>query len=394
MNEFDAIRPYNDAEVPTVLNRLVNDAELLDSIARLRLPAYLAWCAGVFRPWIRNRIAREITGVNSIHDFQLKMEPYLSSVIGKTVANWTISGLDKLNNDQAYLFVSNHRDIAMDSAFVNYAIYQAGFSTLRIAIGDNLLTKPFASDLMRLNKSFIVNRSATAPREKFKAAKLLSKYIHHSVCIDGENVWIAQREGRAKDGIDVSNSAIMNMFGLSRDKSIGFSEHIRSLNIVPVAISYEYDPCDTDKARELFHKEKHGEYEKDEHEDVGSIAKGITGHKGDIHLSFGEPLRGHYENAEDLTRALDQQIQSNYVLHATNCFAYELLEHQSPKVTIKEDVKLFSQLDLAGERNKFIDRVNACPKDYQQTLLKAYANPVYGRLNNTMDESAKEVAQG
>ena len=139
--------------------------------------------------------------------------------------------------DRPYLFISNHRDIAMDPAFVNWVLYQNGFKTLRIAIGDNLLTKPFASDLMRLNKCFIVNRSATSPREKLKAAKKLSAYMHHSLTQDKSNLWIAQREGRAKDSLDITNPAIISMLALNKPKQEAFGDYIASLNIVPVSIS-------------------------------------------------------------------------------------------------------------------------------------------------------------
>ncbi len=380
MQDFDDIRPYKDNEVKSVLERLINDNEFIDAISRLRLPNSLGWGVAMARPFVRNRLKNEVKGVETIQAIQDRVEPYLTSQIEKTVARWTVSGLNELDRQKSYLFVSNHRDISMDSAFVNWAIYKAGFSTLRIAIGDNLLTKPFASDLMRLNKSFIVNRSAKAPREKLKAAKLLSKYIFHSVVNDQENVWIAQREGRAKDGNDVSNSAIMGMFGLSREKSVSFSDHIRQLNIVPVSISYEYDPCDQDKARELFYKEQHGNYQKDEHEDVASIAKGITGFKGDVHLSFGPVLSGIYEDADALTSVLDQEIQNHYVLHATNCFAYEFLENHCPEVEIRQEAELFNRIDLSKEREKFKNHVELCPVEYRNVLLQAYANPVYSRL--------------
>ena len=197
-NSFNDIRPYNNDEVRPVIDRLLTDDEFVDAIAFLQLPDWLKGVKRYLRPLVRRRLTSELKYVRTVEDLQKKIERYLGDTIERTTLSWEISGLDKLNKQSAYLFVSNHRDISMDPAFVNWSLHTNNHSTLRIAIGDNLLTKPFASDLMRLNKCFIVNRSATAPREKLKAAKLLSQYIRYSIQDDAENIWIAQREGRAR----------------------------------------------------------------------------------------------------------------------------------------------------------------------------------------------------
>lgn len=383
MSEFDEIRPYNDSEVVPTLERLIEDKEFLDTVAKFVLPNVGKFIAPVMRGVIRSRLRKESAGIRTVADLQAKIEKYLGREINRTIPHLSISGLDNFDRGNASLFVSNHRDIVMDPALVNWSLYQNGFTTLRIAIGDNLLTKPFASDLMRLNKSFIVNRSATAPREKLKAAKLLSKYIHHSVLTDNENVWIAQREGRAKDGIDVSNQAIISMFALSRPKTQPFEDFIREARIVPVTLSYEYDPCDTAKAREIYQKETHGTYTKAEHEDVKSIAMGITGFKGCVHVHFGAPLTQSFENAEQVKQHLDKEIISNYVLHPSNCIAYEMLEKRSPKVLVGEKQVAFDSGDWAAERKIFKERIAACDPDILNTLLKGYANPVYRKLGLT-----------
>ncbi|ABD81642.1 1-acyl-sn-glycerol-3-phosphate acyltransferase [Saccharophagus degradans] len=383
MSEFDEIRPYNDSEVVPTLQRLLEDKEFLDTVAKLGLPRAGKYIAPLVRGLIRGRLQKETASIQTVADLQAKIEFYLGREINRTITHLSISGLDNFDRAKASLFVSNHRDIVMDPALVNWSLYKNGFTTLRIAIGDNLLTKPFASDLMRLNKSFIVNRSATAPREKLKAAKLLSKYIHHSVLTDNENVWIAQREGRAKDGIDVSNQAIISMFALSKPKTQPFEEFIREARIVPVTLSYEYDPCDTAKAKEIYQKETEGTYKKGEHEDVKSIATGITGFKGCVHVHFGEPLTQNFENAEQVKLHLDKEIISNYVLHPSNCIAYEMLEKRSPKVLVGEKQIAFDTADWQAERKIFADRIATCDPQYLNTLLKGYANPVYRKLSLT-----------
>lgn len=380
MSEFDAIRPYNDSEVPGVLARLINDSEFLDAIIKLKFSKAVSVFSFALRGVVKKKLKAQTANISTVADFQSQIESYFDKVIDDTVTNLTVSGLDKLDSDQSYLFISNHRDIAMDPAFVNLALYRAGFSTLRIAIGDNLLTKPFASDLMRLNKSFIVNRSAKAPREKFKAAKLLSKYIRHSVLEDGENVWIAQREGRAKDGIDKTNSAIISMLSLSKPKTQNLSDYVQESRVIPVSISYEYDPCDADKARELYLKSTQGTYEKQEHEDVQSIARGITGIKGRVHLTFGDALNGEFENSEDVTQALDQAILNNYQLHLSNCFAYEILEGKSPILPAGAEQTPFCDLSVDTERAQFKRRVAAIDSAHRPIFLEGYANPVKGKL--------------
>ena len=380
MSEFDELRPYNDSEVRSVLNRLLHDHEFLDAIAKLRLPSVGKYVGFAVRPLIRKKLSKETAEIHSVKDFQDRLELYLGQVLERSINNLSVSGLENLRRDKAHLFISNHRDIAMDPALVNWTLYHNGFTTLRIAIGDNLLTKPFASDLMRLNKSFIVNRSATAPREKLRAAKLLSRYISHSVQVDNENVWIAQREGRAKDGIDKSNSAIISMLAMSRDKEQTLSHYIENARIVPVSISYEYDPCDTDKARELYHKQVHGEYTKDEHEDVQSIAKGITDFKGNVHISFGEELQADYESTDDVALDLDEIILENYVLHGSNCFAYEILQGKSPDVLVGEKQVRFIDSDMDAERKIFKERLAQSDEKFREIYLRGYANPVFAKL--------------
>ena len=242
MSQFDDIRPYNDDEVQPTIERLVNDPELINAICHLRFPKLNRYFGGLIRPVVRWFFRRQVESIESVEDVQKRVEPYLQSALNKTTSAFTFSGLEKLDKNKPYLFVSNHRDIAMDPALVNLILHKNGFTTVRIAIGDNLLTKPFVTDLIRINKSFIVNRSATRPREKLKALKHLSAYIHHSICEEDSSIWIAHREGRAKDGLDITNTAIIGMFALSKPKPQPFSEYINELNIVPVSISYEWDP--------------------------------------------------------------------------------------------------------------------------------------------------------
>jgi hypothetical protein len=268
----------------------------------------------------------------------------------------------------------------MDPALVNWSLFHNDCNTLRIAIGDNLLTKPFVSDLMRLNKCFIVNRSAKAPREKLKAAKHLSAYIHHSIANEASSIWIAQREGRAKDGFDKTNSAVLSMIMLNKPKTQDLSEYVKELRIVPVSISYELDPCDAAKARELYHQRNLGGYQKEEHEDVKSIAMGIAGKKGNIHIAFGSVLDGHYDDTDKLVSEIDHQIMANYVLHASNCFAFEILHGVVPTVSYTEKNIPYDPAPLAEQKAEFMLRMNEIPAEQRDIALAIYANPVVSKL--------------
>lgn len=382
MSEFDDIRPYYDHEVRPTLDRILADPELIQAITHLRFPKTENWLGWLWRPLVKARLKSELTSVDTVDDFQHIVEKYMRKMIDSRVKNLTVSGLDKLDKNQPYLFISNHRDIAMDPAFVNWVLYHNDSNTLRIAIGDNLLTKPYASDLMRLNKSFIVNRSAKAPREKLKAAKHLSAYIYHSIVNEHSSIWIAQREGRAKDGCDKTNSAVLGMLALNKPKEMPLADYVRALHIVPVSISYELDPCDAAKARELYLHKTEGSYEKEEHEDVRSIAMGIAGQKGNIHLTFGPQLNADYQDIDQLVADLDQQILNNYLLHATNCFAYEMLHGEIPKVKYSAAQLDYNPEILQAEKAAFVERINQMPEEHRPIALAIYANPVKSKLTN------------
>ncbi|MDO3388285.1 1-acyl-sn-glycerol-3-phosphate acyltransferase [Gilvimarinus sp. SDUM040013] len=380
MTDFDDIRPYHDDEVRPALDRILNDPELADAVAKLKFPHLAGPLGFILRPIVKNVMKRQLAAVDSVDKFQQVVEKYMRHMIETTTTRLTSSGLDQLDPNGGYLFISNHRDIAMDPAFVNWSIYHAGFQTLRIAIGDNLLTKPYVSDLMRLNKSFIVNRSAKAPREKLKAAKKLSAYIHHSLTEDKANIWIAQREGRAKDGNDLTNTAVIGMLMLNRPKAQDFSEYVRSLKIVPVSISYEQDPCDAAKAHELFAQRTTGRYEKGDQEDVQSIAKGIAGQKGHVHVAFGSALSGEYADTDAVAAEIDRQIWAQYVLHASNCFAFDAEGEEARSLPYSDKNVPFEPGNVREERAAFDLRVGSVPSEYRDIVLEMYANPVRNKL--------------
>ncbi|NVD08400.1 1-acyl-sn-glycerol-3-phosphate acyltransferase [Vibrio sp. JPW-9-11-11] len=358
---FIEIRPYNDDEIPAAIDRLVNDEEFISAILKHRFSNHSGWFRALMSPVVKIYLKMKWSKLNSVEAIQLEVKKYLDQTLKTTTNGVTYSGLDKLDPNQAYLFVSNHRDIAMDPALVNYGLFNSGHKTMRIAIGDNLLKKPCATELMKLNKSFIVKRSAKGPREMMKALGTLSAYIKHSLD-SGHSIWIAQKEGRAKDGNDYTDPAILKMFHVEgRKQKVSFAQYIKSLKIVPVAISYENDPCDVAKAIELQAKDTHGRYEKAEFEDIQSIIQGIVGDKGRIHVAFGDVIEQDFDTPEALAQEIDRQVHTNYKLFPINQLA-------AGDEQVDEQVKA-----------EFAAKLHNLPPEARPYLVASYANPVKNR---------------
>ena len=382
MDQFDSIRPYNDSEVATVLQRLLADVDFLSIITHYRFPKasrYLGW---LLRPMIAHKLRAEVAGVNSVAALQERIEPYVERSITQATDGISFSGIEHLQLGQPHLYIANHRDIVMDPAFVNYALFQAKHATPRIAIGDNLLQRPFVSDLMRINKSFIVHRSLTNRREKMAAFQLLSAYINHSILNDRESIWIAQAEGRAKDGDDRTESAILKMFHLSR-KTEDFHSVIASLSMVPVAISYEYDPCDIAKARELYIRATTGAYTKQVGEDDASIAKGITGYKGRVHVHFCPILNNGFSDAKQLAQLVDQHIWQDYRLFPVHYLAWAMWEQRDSSLTVPEIASIFDKQEVSTAQQEWQRRLALCPEEHRLYLIMQYAMPLQNQYQSS-----------
>lgn len=397
---FDDIRPYRDDEVRGVLDRLSVDAEFLDILVGFKLPVLKTFGFGLglkLARWLVGLKVRQVfSRINTVDEFQQLIGNHLRTHLQTAATGITPRGVEALKPDQAYLFISNHRDIAMDPAMVNLVLDDQGLQTTRIAIGDNLLSKPFASDLMRINKSFIVKRSASGRREKISALKQLSAYIRHSIVVEKSSIWIAQSEGRAKDGIDKTDTAMLKMLALSKSKDQSFSQALAELNIVPVSISYELDPCDGDKARELHALRTEGSYQKDPYEDLKSIYAGIVGNKGRIVVAFGKPLSEELtqgiETADQLAAAIDREIIHHYQLQPPHLIAYRLVHGNNPQVE-QLQAELNSHLDAtlnnssqnedkwAEKQQQFQQRLQVIPVPEQDIFLAMYANPVVQALH-------------
>ncbi|PKH07622.1 1-acyl-sn-glycerol-3-phosphate acyltransferase [Moritella sp. Urea-trap-13] len=375
---YDDIRPFNDDEIASVVERLVNDKEFITAIAHFQFPRLIKNFSWVIFPMIRILLRRKCRNITSVSEIQHEVIAYMEKMIATTTTQVTFNGTEKLDKDKNYLFISNHRDIAMDPAFVNWALHHHGLDTVRIAIGDNLLKKPFVADLMRLNKSFIVKRSAKGVREMIAAFKSLSGYISHSIKAEHQSIWIAQKEGRAKDGNDQTDPAILKMMYMhGKGEKISFPEYMKSLNIVPVAISYEFDPNDAAKANEICQLATAGEYNKAEFEDIDSIVQGIVGFKGHVNVTFGDvitdDITDDIADANELALRIDQVIDNNYHLHSTNLLAAEQLHATA-------EYKQAASSVTASQRAKFAAHLQTIPTELHATVLAGYAKSVEKQL--------------
>ena len=374
MQNFEAIRPYRDDEVPGVIRALSQDPDLLRAAAIFFAPNLATWF-----PWLARRLTQRFISMRTRHlktveDVQLWLARYMKRVVRDSIASLTVEGLENLTPGRPYLFISNHRDIVMDSGLVSYALHQAGHATVRSAVGDNLLSQPYAADLMRLNKSFVVERSVTGTKAVFQSLSRTSAYIRHSL-EEGVSVWIAQREGRAKDGFDRTERALLKMLALAYRKEISrFGDLLDRIALIPVSVSYELDPCDRRKAHELCAKARFGRYVKPEGEDLQSMVDGIIGYKGRVHLVFGQRLTGDFEDADGVAAALDKAIVGGMQVFPTHVEAAERLglrEFQAGPVAVPSPLPRVTAL--------FRGRIETCPADELPYLLLSYANLLRNR---------------
>jgi 1-acyl-sn-glycerol-3-phosphate acyltransferase len=365
---FEDIRPYNDSEYKKAIEELFDVEQLIGEIT------------GNFPEMSIDEIKELLLSFNGIQEFQSNVIcRIIQNMIDTKMANFSYDGLTDLDKKKSYIYITNHRDIVVDSALINYSLNDKNYNTCEIAIGSNLLSKPWIKRLVRLNKTFIVKRNIPL-QEMLEASRILSSYIDYTLKEKKQSLWIAQREGRAKDGFDKTNPGLLKMFGMAGEGDL--LEHLISLNITPVSISYELDPCDSLKIAELLCKEEGKEYIKKEGEDAMQMALGIKGWKGNAHLQFGKPINddikklSHIKNRNELLKnvalVIDSKIYKDYHLWNSNYVAYDLLNSTK---------KYVDKYDENGEE-RFIDYMNEKLTNFKgneqakRIFLLMYANPV------------------
>ncbi len=385
--EFDEIRPYERGEMKQAFEELINDRQF-----SLLLKGFVPWLPKA----VRNGLLRlAFIGVKTPLDFQLRfMKPVVWHFVRKYTDGLSFedsllsSHLSPLTSQERYTFVSNHRDIVLDSAFLDVSLNKKGYpTTVEIGIGDNLLIYPWIKRLVRMNKAFTVRRGLTA-HEMMRSSQLMSSYIHYAVTQKKENIWIAQREGRAKDSDDRTQESVLKMLAMGGD--------LKELNIVPLTISYEFDPCDYLKAQEFQQKRDNPNFKKSKQDDLDNMKTGIFGYKGRVHYQCGTPINEWIDELRDLPKneffkavaqRMDLEIHRHYSLYPCNYIALDLLENAgvssstgSPGKTsfashyTPSDVTRFEEY-LSAQLAK-IKIPNKDESFLRERMLTMYANPL------------------
>ena len=374
MDPFKNIRPYTDNEVADVLSTLTSNQAVLNALIGLQFPRIFSKIP-FFKYFIKQRLISRAKTINTIDDYQKVFKKLMEKVVKESITDFCVNGLDKLYPNNSYLFISNHRDITLDAALLALQLYQSGFKTFNIAVGNNLMEESWASDLFRLNKSFIIQRSGATKKEIYSGLSLASKFINKSIFQDNDSVWIAQKQGRAKDGIDETDPALLKMIHLSERKSKSIADYFNSLSVVPVSISYEFDPNDQLKAMELDASEFNNKYVKEKDEDLKSIANGITGFKGHVTLNISEPMEFELnDDYQAISNKITNSILKMYELHPTNFAACNLLGWDWQGQTD------YSNREIKKAQEQLDDRSKSLSVSARSKLLEQYANPVIRKL--------------
>lgn len=378
--EFADICPIADKDFHNEMSILVEEP-MFKQIVRMVMPEYKY-----------SQLVRILLGLNSKLEFQQKiMRPFMKGVLSKTTLGLSCNGIDELPKDTPNLFITNHRDIVLDSAQLSYLLVEHGRDTCEIAIGNNLLIYDWITKLVRLNKSFVVKRNLGRV-QTLAAAIQLSRYIHFAINEKKASIWIAQREGRCKDSNDRTQESLLKMLTYgNRDKS--FVDSLKELNIVPCAISYEYDPNDYLKAREFLLKSKDPNYKKSQADDLASMKVGIMGFKGHVHYAVTSCINDELDLIPaDLDKLLavrrvcaiiDHAIHTHYKIFKTNYMAHDMLfdEHEFSSEYTPEELEAFKQY-LNGQVDKVTDiPINEQDRSYMlNRMLQMYSNPLTNQL--------------
>ncbi len=377
MTKFDSIRPFYDSEVNTALKSLLHH------------PMMKAMMDFTFPEMEETTWKDQLSRTHSIRDFQINfVYQSIQRVLERSSEGLTTSGFEKLEPNTPYLFISNHRDIILDTSLLNVSLFDHGLVMTSSAIGDNLVQKEFLLKLSRLNRNFLVQRGLS-PRELLQSSKLMAEYMYHLLSKENRSVWIAQREGRTKDGNDATHQGVLKMIAMASDEQNGM-DFFKKIKIVPVSISYEYDPTDALKMPQLLAISKDEEYIKEKNEDFITLLSGIIGQKKRIHIHVGDILENEYEKIkiendnnnkqiQALAQVIDDSILKSYKLWPTNFIAYDILNTTSRFAHLYDD----KERQLFERRLEM--RIDAENETMKAGFLAMYANPVVNKLKYTND---------
>lgn len=377
-HNFDDIRTLYDSEVSETITNLIADPHFQKAAQPLVHP--VKW----------EQFAAAMQTCDTKYKFQRNIiYPVVTKIINNTTTELKGFGWENVENDNSYVFISNHRDIVLDAGFLNMLFFDKKIQTTEIAIGDNLLIYPWIEQLVKLNKSFIVKRGVSV-RQMLEVSKQLSHYIHDTVENRNQSVWISQREGRAKDSDDKTQTGLLKMLTLA--DSSNPLEALKKLRILPIAISYEFDPCDYLKAKEFQLKRDNADYKKSQADDIENMLTGIMGFKGRVHFQFGECINekldeipsdiGRNELLDTVADIIDKEIYRNYRFFPFNYVAYDLMTQDE---TFLENYTQEDKAKFEEYIQKQIEKVNVPNKDedfLRRKIIEMYGNTVKNHVLN------------
>ncbi|MES2763543.1 MAG: 1-acyl-sn-glycerol-3-phosphate acyltransferase [Bacteroidota bacterium] len=370
---FELLRPYYDNESEGVMKRIA------------QYDSYHKAMAYLWPDMSKEAMIEKALNTKSPYEFQTGyMSEAIWKIVNSTSTGLTWSGLENLDRDKAYLYIANHRDILLDSAILQIILDKEEFETSEITFGSNLMDQGFITDFGRMNRMFTVKREGNV-KELYDISRQLSAYIRHVIIDKNTSVWIAQRNGRTKDGNDTTQTGLLKMLNMSGNND--FVSSFEALNIVPLTISFEYEPCDVLKTQELYLSSLHTKYVKAPGEDLNSILTGITQPKGKIHVAFGKPLKeelieidkasNENEKIKLLAAHIDKQIHQSYKLNPVNYIAYDLLNQKN----------VFENNYSKSEKTSFLNYIDSKIQNMtgetdvlKNLFLTLYANPVVNKL--------------
>lgn len=376
---FDSIRCYNAEEMPVALERLSNEPQFMNLFKMLSPQSST------------DELKKLLINYDNIYDFQkFIVNRFVKMIEKNTTEGVELTGLENIDKNRAVLYISNHRDIVLDAAFLCSQLVDNGVDTVEIGIGDNLLIYPWIEDFVRVNKSFIVRRSPGA-KQMLETLQLLSAYIAHTIRDKNQSVWIAQREGRAKDADDRTQESLLKMFNMG-GSSGGVVENLAALHICPLTISYEYDPCDYLKAKEFQQKRDNPGHLKSPEDDLLNMKTGLMGYKGRVVYKISPEisselfdLQEKYPARNELFKAIaqliDRKIHGNYTIYKVNMIAYDML-HTTER--FHQSYSLREKIDFEKYMDKQIEKIDLEEKDtvfLKTKILEMYANPLKNKIN-------------
>ena len=374
--DYGDISPFEGQNFEDAINRLKQYPLLLKNFTDI-ISRHSRIVNSIKSIYSKKKLSSVLDKVHNYDDFQkmVTSDIFLNIIESSSIDEFSYSGISALEPDGAYLYISNHRDIILDCALLDLALFRSGRNLCEMAIGDNLLVNQFATDMFKVNGAITVKRDLSDTSDIRKETYKLSSYIRYCVTQKKKSVWIAQKSGRSKDGKDETSVSIIKMLHYSsKQEGLSLDNFLKEVRIVPVSVSYQLDPCDVSKGQQEIRKLKaegcYNIYKKKKYSDMLDMIRGLRMNKGNVHISVGTPISGEIKSYQEIVKEVDFQIHRNYRLWDTNYFAYDYLEGGNR----------FASEYAFLNRKKFLSRYNGLDPEVVDNVLNSYANPVRSNL--------------